>query len=880
MKNYFLIIFFFCTILSLRSYSQNSSVIVKLKPGVDKSHIKDLLRPQHNITQVFHWHKNNKKLNNSRLSNIFSIECSNWAAQTKLIKQLTTSPNVIYAERKPTVELLEVTNDPLLSSQYYLDKINIFDAWDITSGDSSIVIAIVDTGTDFTHDDLTGKVAINRNDPINGIDDDLDGFIDNYYGWDLSENNNNPQADLNGHGVMVTGIAAAATNNAIGIAGAGYSTRYLPVKTMNNEGQLNTAWEGIVYAADHGADIIVCSWGGVIPTQFGKDIVDYATYDKDVLIVAAAGNSGHTDIYYPAMYPEVLSVAATNINDQKWAGSTYGYTIDICAPGESIYTTKLGNEYLSGNGTSFAAPSAAAVAALIKHQRPFLTACQIKHQIINTTYLLDTIPQNVIYAGKLGSGRLNAFAALADTMISGPQLANMEVHGIAQPSNIVFITGDIVNHLKSAAMQATISSLSAYATVLEPNLEIGILQTNEIFAIEENALKIKLHANIPHDEKVTLRFAINDGQKLRYRYFSFIANQSWVDITENNLNITVPANGRIGFNALSPIQGNGIWLNGLRNMILDAGIIHGNSTTQTLSTFYNTAPFHIIRGNEPKPHPNWTYVSEAEMTDTNKYNALNINTIQQVKIIENSSLQNTVFMHWKYINNSKNDYENFHMGIFFDWDLNNSQKNNIYFDSENKISICKSTDNSIFIGVKVFDRPFHHYAFELDENTEGINITDGFTTEERWFAMSNERLNAGGADGNDVAHIVSTNGEPFHQNDTIDFELVIATAFHEADLIKSITEAERYHSNTTNTHKPLTLNLILYPNPTSGKIYINSPTKIKTIYIRDLSGRIQFTTSPHSNKISLSPQLDNGLYIIQAEDFNKIYTFSKILIQK
>lgn len=879
MNNRHLIISIFSVFFALQTYAQESSIIIKLKTGVNKSQLENMLKTRHNFKPVFHWHQQTKKLNSSRLSNIYSIECSNPTEQSILLKQLNKLPGVIYAEQKPTVKLFETTDDPYATSQYYLGQINIFDAWDITTGDSTVTIGIVDTGTDFTHDDLADKVAINRNDPINGIDDDLDGFTDNYYGWDLSENNNNAQADINGHGAIVAGIAAASTNNSLGIAGVGYNIRYLPVKTMNSEGQLNTAWEGIVYAADHGADIIVCSWGGVVPTQFGKDVIDYATYDKNSLIVAAAGNSGNTDVYYPAAYNEVLSVAASNVNDQKWSGSTYGHAIDICAPGESIYSTNLGNSYITGNGTSFAAPSAAALAALVKHQRPNLTALQIKQQIVNTTYYLDTIPQNVIYAGKLGSGRLDAFAALTDTMISGLQLHNFNFEGSTNASDTIFIIGRITNHLKSAALNATITSLSSYATVLTPNINIGILQTNEHFEFANNELKVKLHSNLPHDEEITIRFAIDDDKKIRYRYYSFIANQSWIDVTENNLNITLPANGRLGFNTLSPIQGNGIWIDGLRNMVWDAGIIHGNNTTQTLSTFSNTEPFHIVQGNSYLSDPRWDYVSQAVMTDTNKNHSMALKIIQQAKFTNTLGLQRTIFLHYTYINQSENDYNDFHAGAFFDWDLNNSTKNFSYFDNESNTAICKDSDNSLYVGVKILDKPFHQYAFELDNETEGINITDGFTTEERWFALSNERPTAGGMQGNDIAHMVATNGETFASGDTLNVTLVICAAFHESDLINTMNEAEQFYVGTTNIKKPPKQTFVIYPNPSSGTIYIDAKQEIKTIYIRDISGKIIYSTMPGSKHCRLWPDLKNGMYIVQIEHINNKFSYGKIIIE-
>lgn len=860
-------------------YGQVQPVVVKFAYEPNIEILEQLNIKKADLEPLFFWHKYNSKLQNSRLANIYAIQAQSISEQTQLLKKLAKVKGVLYAEVKPEVALFETTNDPLTASQYYLSQIRINEAWDISQGDSSIVIGIVDTGTDFTHEDLDGKVALNRNDPVNGVDDDLDGFIDNYYGWDLSENNNNPQADINGHGVRVAGIAAAATNNEIGIAGVGNKVRFLPVKTMDSEGHLNTAWEGIVYAADHGANVIVCSWGGVVPTQFGKDIIDYATYDRNALIVAAAGNSGNMDIYYPASYPEVLSVAASNINDQKWSSSTYGHTIDLCAPGASIYATVLGNGYGSGNGTSFAAPSVGAVAAIIKYQRPHLSAMQIKQQLINSTYFLDTIPQNVIYAKKLGSGRLDAFAALTDTMISGLELSNFITHGTAMPTDTVSITGLINNHLQSAAVTIEISSRTEYATILNPNINAGIIHSNNFYTITNNQLKVKLSSNTPHDHEVTIQFALNDGIKTRYRFFSFIANQSWIDVTENNLNMTVGANGRLGFNSLSPIQGNGIWLENMKNMVWDAGIIHGNSPSQTLSTFYNSPPFDIISGNTPTEMPEWSFTTKAIMTDTNRDNSMNLSIHQIAQTADDPELNNVMFFDWMYVNKSEDNYDNFRAGVFFDWDLNDASKNIMYFDETNNIAICKSIDENIFVGVEVFKKPFHHYAFELTEDTDGINITDNFTTEEQWFALSNERANAGGEQGNDVAHLVSIDEESLNAGDTLHFQIILAVAFHEQNLINSIINAENHLNNITDINSTFYHSAKIYPNPTKNEISVICDSEIKTISIFNLSGTSLYEAHPNALETKIRVNIPNGLYIVKIESQNGDITYSKVIVQ-
>ncbi len=875
----------FLLMVATLSFSQESSnvIIIKLKkpnePGIKKieSKIQGELKP------VFIQHYRKLKTGQpSRLSGIFSTNYRNREHREALLSMLRKNEHIEYAEIKPSVNLFEIPDDPATGSQYYLSQVNAYEAWDIVQGDSTIVIGIVDTGTDFTHDDLAGKCAINHNDPINGIDDDMDGFTDNYHGWDLSENNNNPQADINGHGVRVAGIAAAATNNGTGIAGVGYNVRYLPVKTMNSQGQLNTAYEGIVYAADHGADVIVCSWGGIIASEFGRDIVQYAAYDKDVVVVAAAGNSSNEDVYFPASYPEVLAVAATNENDQKWTGSTYGYQIDISAPGEGIYATTLGNGYGNGWGTSFAAPIAGAVAGLIKHQRPHLSAMQISTQIKNTTYLLDTIPQNVYYENKLGSGRLDAFAALTDTSISGIELQNISLSGSQRPGDTLRIMGGIINYLMSAAVMIEVESLSPYAEMLNSSVNAGILGTLDTYAFEENTLSFRLSPETPYNETITLKFNISDGANTYCRFFTFNANKSFIDLTTNDLNSTITSGGRIGHNqTTAPLQGRGIWLENNSNMIWEAGLIYGNSTENIVSTFLGASSLQTLTTLDTLEHGALQTRLHATMTDTNKVNSLGLVIEQTVTARNTDGMQNTLLFEWKFINNTSNTYEDFHSGVFFDWDLVSAGYNKAFFDTENQIAFCKNNIGANMVtGVKITGQSFHHYAFDLIDDPEGINITDGFTNEERWFALSNERTEAGEGTGNDVAHIVATESSTLAPNDTSILTMIISAGYHESEIIASAENAEAYISqlNTISSVKT-TRSLSVYPQPAGTYVHLSAQENLRQIEIYNLDGKLMLQKYVNGKNNQINTHfLEPGVYILKAVGESTNYA-AKLIIQ-
>lgn len=217
-----------------------------------------------------------------------------------------------------------------------------------TAGRWERVIGIVDSGTDWDHPDLPANIKLNYADPINGVDDDADGYIDNYRGYDLAgADYNNVVADNNpmimgannNHGSHVSGDASAVTNNGTGVAGPGFKCKIMAVKcAADNDtrgaggtGYIITGYEGVKYAADHGCSIINCSWGGSAAGQFEQDIFTYASINKNALVVCAAGNNSNNVIQFPSGLKYALSVASTTSSDAKSGFSSYGTTVDVSA---------------------------------------------------------------------------------------------------------------------------------------------------------------------------------------------------------------------------------------------------------------------------------------------------------------------------------------------------------------------------------------------------------------------------------------------------------------------------------------------------------------------------------------------------------------------
>jgi hypothetical protein len=307
-------------------------------------------------------------------------------------------------------------NDPLYSAQWSLDKIDAAEAWDISTGGLPTIVAVVDSGVDYNHRDLRDNMWVNQAElaGLAGVDDDRNGYVDDIYGYNFVYNNADP-IDDHGHGTHCAGIIAAGGNNGLDIAGICRNTKIMAVKFLGSLGEGTTADAvlSIYYAVANGADIISCSWGSGEESRALQDAIDYA-YSQGVFMVAAAGNDNSDQPYYPAGYPHVISVTATDSDDKKWSLSNYGDWIDIAAPGVDILSlraagTSQGSSYgqytTFMSGTSMAAPHVAGACAFLLSANPLLTYAKLYDMLVKTT---DPIAPGICDS----NGRLNLFKAM------------------------------------------------------------------------------------------------------------------------------------------------------------------------------------------------------------------------------------------------------------------------------------------------------------------------------------------------------------------------------------------------------------------------------------------------------------------------------------
>ena len=457
------------------------------------------------------------------------------ASPKQVATDLLQLPGVTYSEPliRAHVHQLITPNDPEYGTQTEIQTLKLPEAWDIVRGEQGepeTVVAVVDTGTEWQHEDLIDNVWTNEDEiPGNGIDDDNNGFIDDVHGANfLSEDPTyNDPAPMSAavHGTHTSGIVGAVTDNGIGIAGAAWNAEimYINAACPNSTIDLCYGFEGIMYAAANGADIINASWNiqkfFVEPATFYDQSLELAT-DMGALVVSSAGNQAISlDLFrsYPASHPRVLSVGATEKETRRRAHfSNYGRMVDVFAPGESIRTTGTQNTYEFIEGTSFATPLVSGIAALVKTKHPDWTPDRIREHIRLTSENMDV--ENPSYTGELGRGFVNALTAVQKNDLFLPSLRIKRWTWVDDDENHEIFPGDevtietvLTNHLSDAnQLQVELVPADSYPFLdwITREKEVGELVSKDSVRLE---FSFRLAQDSPSNQIVRLFLQIHEG---------------------------------------------------------------------------------------------------------------------------------------------------------------------------------------------------------------------------------------------------------------------------------------------------------------------------------------------------------------------------------
>lgn len=804
-------------------------------------------------------------------------------------------------------------NDPGATSatSYYLYKINAASnsgtsGWDISTGSSAITIGIVDTGVEFTNSDLQNKVQFNTADPLSGGDDDGDGFTNNYRGWDVAMNDNDPSWQGNPHGVHVSGCAAAELNNSSKGAGSGANCRFLPVKIADASGTLTNSYQGITYAADHGCDVINCSWGGAGAGPFEQSVIDYSTNNCDAIVVAAAGNNALDEAFYPAALDKVLSVGSTTSSDTKSNFSNYNYTVDVGAPGSNIYATYPTNSTSTQSGTSMASPVTAGALAIVRSYFPAYNGLQCAERLKQTT---DFVSANSSFPNKMGTGRINLYRALTDPTSMSVAYMNRVLtdnnDDVLVIGDTVRITGDFFNYLgpTSSGFTATLSVVTpgGFCTVVDGTTTPGVINTLTSVGHTPDPFTVKINPSAPLNQTITLQVVLTDGAWSYTQFFDIVVNVDYINIAINDVATSITSKGLIGYNTQSaPFQGLGFTYLGTSLMYESSFMVGTSSNVRDMARGATTPDVDLA--SQVTVHEN-VPATVADM-DVEGYFRDNASASPLPVTVHHSAYAwtaapNQKFIIVKYViqNTGASTLSNVYSGIFSDWDIDattyGANKGNV--DNTNRMGYCYySGANGVYAGIKLLSSGgFNHYAIDnTNGGNGGVNMFDGYDNAEKWTTLSTSRAQSGTATtpGNDVCHVVSTGPFTIAAGDSVVVGFALIAGDDLVDLQASAVEAQNMWNNTVLTTAVIvgdnTANFGVYPNPanTSTEIaYTLNEESNVDIRLMDVAGREVAQISQGAQGAGTyretmnTAALPEGVYIVRMQ-IGKAVTTRRLII--
>jgi hypothetical protein len=653
------------------------------------------------------------------LTTVYWVKLNGTTSVPDACRILAKSPYVKYAEPNYEHKPFYTPNDPQLGTQWWVQVMQAEAAWDVTQGDTNVVIGVADTGFQYDHPDLSGNVKYNYADPINGVDDDGDGWIDNFRGWDFcgaDVNNfvqdNDPYLSGTPHGAMVSGCAGAHTDNGVGVASPGFKAKWAPIKcSPDNNGSIWRGYDGIYYAATMGYAIVNCSWGGSSYSSLNQEIVLYAVNNRNCLVVAAIGNSGgqHLEQYlYPACYVGAMGVGGTNSSDNLSHESSVSYLMDVLAPAGGVRCPSHSNNYEAhGVGyTSHASPIAASVAALTKARFPNYNPYQLISRLRATAD--DVNAQiNPVHWDKIGAGRLNMHRAVT---LATPGIEMLQFS--TDDGNDQILTGgesfqlrcNFINWLdpSSPGTQVTLVSLSPHLTVNQNFASLGTLNTLQQTNNMASPFQITIAADAPNDGLLWLKLNFEDPENgySDHQCFRIYVNPTFRNITQSRLHTSFNALGSIGFNDYPQNQqGLGVRYNGGDNMLYEGGLLIGNGPTALADR---------LRSNT-QPNPNNDFVIDAlpnvstpgALAQQQGYAAFNenINGLSIQKNLFAWSGDDFVIVQYVVTNPGTEPVENLHLGLMTDWDIAQYATNHSGYDETGRYSFGRTADASQWAGV-------------------------------------------------------------------------------------------------------------------------------------------------------------------------------------
>jgi len=759
------------------------------------------------LSPIFPHHRTPENPKAIDLTRFYSFRYGDGTDPTKVARALQSTGAVEYAEPRYLRRVLHIPNDPDFGRQWYLRKIQADRAWDVTRGDSAIIIGIVDTGVDWQHPDLAANIWRNNKEiPNNGVDDDGNGYIDDIRGWDFGGQSgtpdNNPDEDRSDHGTILAGLASAVTDNSVGIAGIGYRCKIMAVKTSRDDRRddggspfIVYGYEGMVYAADNGASIINASWGSFGYSQFEQEMINYVT-GKGALVVAAAGNGGTSEPIYPAGYQHALAVAATDSLDRRsvWGlveSSNYGVHIGVSAPGTAIYGTWRPQTYITLSGTSMSTPIVSGTAALVKTIHQGWTPDQIAQQLRVTADPIDNLNPSVVQL--LGSGRVNVFRAVSDSSLPGLRMVSFTLFDSIggnndrsiDPGEEIRLVGEFTNLLRpTTSATAQLVSSDPFITITNANITLGALGTLQSVTNASTPFIFQVSPSAPENRKATFFVNFSDGAYRDFTGFQLTLNATYKDHNINNITMTVTSKGTLAFNDFPDNrQGSGFVFHpsGGENLLFEGAFMAATDASHVVDAARNETSFQSTDfasekrfGFSPLP----TFSSQEGLsifTDANATtNQLGLRIRLNTFAFKDAPNNDFILLKYTVINRRSTPISNLRVGLFFDWDVPESApyENIVSYDETRRLGYVYDAaigGSQAFVGTTVLTpgTPLFR-AINNDHQAPGNpwGLYDGYTKEEKWESLSTGTSRNRDGPG-DVSFVIGTGPLSIAGNDSV-----------------------------------------------------------------------------------------------------------------
>lgn len=806
---------------------------------------------------------------------------------------------------QPNDPLADSTLTVVAQSQYYLKNIRAYRAWDVVRGDSALVIGITDGGVRLTHEDLRRQVKHNYADPVNGLDDDHDGYVDNFTGWDLADNDNDAGFDATIiHGTLAAGVATAQPDNGRGIAGAGFNCRFLPLNIYpNTPGGAFAGYEAIVYAADHGCQVINMSWGGAGGySQFEQDVCTYAAVNRDAVLVAAAGNTNADLLFYPASYEHVISVSGVDYTDKKSPSATYSRRIDLVAPGIDVLTTcgqgtptfsgPVDADYLAVGGTSFAAPLVSAAAGLVRLRFPGFTAAQVAAQLRQTADPVDGVAGNAAFAGRLGTGRLNMYRAVAAEVREVRVVASAfdPARRAYAPGAALRLAATVQNLLLPVAgVTVTLTSLSPYVAVTQGTFAAGSLAT--LAAADNAAAPFALAVaatGVPLNTAATLRYRLTGaGGYQTDQYVTLLLNPDYVTLDAGDLRLSVTSRGKLGYDDLAATLGEGASYQDGVALLSEGGLLLATAPTRVADRLRSTGAatrqsfFSVAQIGVAAAGPRADQQFQGAFQDTvpaagAPARSVGVRVHQRAYAWAAAPRKDFVVLEYTLRNLTADTLKSLCAGLFMDWDLPGAPGRNVAtWDTARALGYCYDPVASrVFAGVQLL-RGGAPATYAIDNNAPAgspVRLADGFSPAEKYLTVSSgtarAHRTAGLPAGADVSQVVGTRLARLAPGDSAVVAFAVLAARSLPELQAAADAARLTYAALLPTRAVAGApGFAMHPNPTAGPLRIELPAGfgLREIQLLNALGQtvLRRPSSGTSAELDLSG-LAPGFYTVRA----------------